>query len=104
MGTDIHFFAEKRERQRWKRILPPDGYVAPDLSGPGITTEHASEVISRLKRGDVIVQSKSASPHVQDEWSVPLMRSVQGFVEVVIPGLEQMGPPDDVRIVFGFDS
>lgn len=40
----------------------------------------------------------------QVEWQVTRRKAVGKWVEEVLPFLSQFGAPDDVRLVFGFDS
>lgn len=41
---------------------------------------------------------------VRDAWETPLASQTKDWNERVMPALAKLGPPDDVRIVFGFDS
>lgn len=47
-------------------------------------------------------EDKMYWPHI--EWEVPLRSRVAYFPDDVIPVLEQLGTPDDVRLVFWFDN
>lgn len=42
--------------------------------------------------------------YVQLFWTQPLREAVGPFVDTIIPWLQTLGAPDDVRLVFGFDS
>lgn len=58
-----------------------------------------------LPKGSVgarIAQGRSYYCYV--EWSLSYKEAAGRFYDQIIPVLEQLGSPDDVRIVFGFDS
>lgn len=44
------------------------------------------------------------SYYTQHTWAVTYRERAREFVENFIPALQQLGAPEDVRIVFGFDS
>ena len=49
------------------------------------------------------VWGSTAHEYRTHTWTEPLADVVKGFHDDVLPWLRMLGPPDDVRLVFGFD-
>lgn len=73
------------------------------ISGPGIVVRKASDVVAALRSNGLGVASGERT-YVSDSWVMPVRVQARGFVDRLLPALLGLGAPDDVRIVFGFDS
>lgn len=80
---------------------PPKEYCA-EIAGPGIVTLSEDEA-RRWRR--IFQAVKSDGVHVRATWGTSYRAAAGEFCDRVIPGLQALGAaPEDVRIVFGFDS
>lgn len=71
--------------------------------GPNIVTRDATEVLAGLRDGGFPAPAHERT-HVRDKWITSANEQAGSFVDRVLPALAQLGAPNDVRIVFGFDS
>lgn len=76
---------------------PYDGWSG-GISGPNIVVYEAKQVLSG------VTAPADARVHVRDRWVTPMRKQCQDFVERTIPAMQQLGDPENVRCVFGFDS
>lgn len=76
------------------------------ISGAGIAVYDAVSVREAVRTMGVFIppDTKVSRPHVTDSWITPTSSKVGQFYDTVMPALAELGAPDDVRIVFGFDS
>lgn len=65
------------------------------ISGDGIV------VYDRTTGGPLIDNEKA---HYSVQWERPIADACDDFMEYTMPRLRMLGPPDRVRIVYGFDS
>lgn len=70
------------------------------ISGSDIQTVEGKLLI----RGMKATNPPGTRLYVSDAWHSPLRSRCDTFLEKVLPELQKLGPPDAVRIVFGFDS
>ncbi len=86
----------------WKGRHSPASYSG-DISGPNII------VIPEVNRDAHATKAKAETligkrVHVRASWPETAIQAASGFYESALPWLTALGNPDDVRIVFGFDS
>lgn len=72
-------------------------------AGPNIVTRAAPDVLKALANGG-LKTAPSERTHVEDQWVTSVRAQAGAFTERVLPALAELGAPEDVRIVFGFDS
>lgn len=83
---------------KWDRVSPPNSYCAA-ASGLTVTQAVAEQMLA----------SKGAAPYVRVTWTETLGDAAEPFYSKFIPQLKALAEtnhvgPNDVRIVFGFDS
>lgn len=71
--------------------------LLPDGSGADRTPELEAALLDRAK-------AQGIHANIQAEWEVPYWECAEHFYKKVIPALQELGDPADVRLVFGFDS
>lgn len=98
----IEAFQQRLEKfgKEFPAPAPPYESWSGGISGPNIHTIDAKALI----RGSTAINPPGARVHVSDAWRVPLRDRCKVFVDKVIPALQRVGDPTQVRIVFGFDS
>lgn len=74
-----------------------------DIGGPKIVVREASDVIAALQ-GSGLALPVGERTYVRDVWRIPASVDAGAFTSRVMPALATLGAPEDVRIVFGFDS
>lgn len=76
------------------------------IGGYSIKVYDAVAVREQLRGMGVFIPSDPTitNPHVTDSWITPTKSQVGSFYDKTMPALAELGAPDDVRIVFGFDS
>lgn len=79
---------------------------AGDISGPGIVKVTADEYEQMMCAGprEDPLRQPGARYYIRHQWQVSYYQAAQEFVDETLPRLAELGAPDDVRIVFGFDS
>lgn len=100
-------YAARRERGD---ATEPASYCG-DISGPGIVTIDEPDAEARL-RGAGIVEVGDQRMHVRAWWETTYADAAGDFYTRVLPGLRSLvrpsgdfiTTPDDIRIVFNFDS
>jgi hypothetical protein len=103
-GGGVRHFTPERFEEVWQQVraefsLPEQRWASHHLKG-GSWGE--PEVSPELRRFREIIGSDQ--PYCRVEWEVPYYRAARDFFGTVIPQLLRLGAPDDVRIVFYFDS
>lgn len=73
------------------------------ITGPGIVVREADEIVGALDKGGFAAAAGERT-YVSDSWVMPVRIQARAFTERFLPALATLGGPDDVRIVFGFDS
>lgn len=68
------------------------------VSGPGVEIVDPPEIARRIIAGDTHDEL-----YARVEWTLPI-REQTSFPDKILPKLRELGDPEDVRIVFGFDS
>ncbi len=81
---------------------PYDGWCG-DVFGRDIVVRPAAEVIAALQSGGLATPPTERT-YVRDQWSTRVRVQAGDFTERFLPALAELGAPEDVRIVFGFDS
>lgn len=74
-----------------------------DIMGRGIVVRPASEIIAAIDNGGFAVPEAERT-YVRDQWSMSVGTQAGSFTERFMPALATLGAPENVRIVFGFDS
>lgn len=72
-----------------------------DVGGTAVVKISQQEADLRLSKNDF---EKNKSYYIFCEWTEPYYQSAEFFVDDIIPTLESLGSPEDVRIVFWFDN
>lgn len=88
----------QRREMLEKELSAPDSYCG-GVSGPSITHTTLQLLDQRLKDGE-----ECASVYAEAIWPVTYREAAGQYVTELVPWLESLGAPDDVRIVMGFDS
>ena len=81
---------------------PPETYCR-FIMGPQVETVSETEAASRLRNGGLAVAT-GQKVYVEIAWNETPADLAGDFYTRVMPALSKLGPPRDVRIVFGFDS
>jgi hypothetical protein len=81
---------------------PPSPHLR-QFMGPQTETISETEAASRLRRGGVAVAA-GHKVYVEIAWNETPAELAGDFYTRVMPALAKLGTPDNVRIVFGFDS
>lgn len=81
----------------------PYGGWCGDIGGPNIVVREAADVLAAL-RDCGLARPVEERTYVRDVWLVPASVDAGSFTSRLMPALAELGDPDDVRIVFGFDS
>jgi hypothetical protein len=76
----------------WTRSVKKCAYVSPEVFERWDGTHPPREYAAWSSNGIPVA------------WEQPVSTTCEDFVEYVLPELARLGAPDDVRIVFGFDS
>jgi len=92
-------YMSKETYKEWKDSgdAQPNGWCGGGSGGTWITEEEY------LQREGLWNQAEDRVM-IQCEWKVPFRESVSHFLETSVPKMQTMGEPDDVRMVFWFDS
>jgi hypothetical protein len=90
--TVIRGIVDKNAYLNWDRKGPPDSWCG-GISGDDI------KIVT-----DVEARNGSEYTHVKVAWCRTYREAGGNFWKYVLPNLRELGQPDNVRIVFGFDS
>lgn len=91
------------ERMRAKDTSWPESYSG-WISGPGIVVITRQEALDKLNSTGLAVH-KDTKLYVQEEWESTYAEAAGRFYSEVLPNLQKLdADPNNVRIVFGFDS
>lgn len=82
--------------RKWDRKSQPDQWSG-GVSGPDVVTISEEQAHEGLIPRDKEV-------FVRIAWRQSLRNQCRRFLEGTVPWLQSLGSPDDVRLVFGFDS
>jgi hypothetical protein len=82
----------------------PDTYSG-GVGGPGVVVYEELEVDSILSSQGHVVTAVEEASYVRIHWQEKYSESAGRFFTEVIPALQEVEPnPDNIRLVFGFDS
>lgn len=85
-----------KQFQQWDGITPPEIY-----SG-GVWGQNIVTISEKDARESTI--PKNVEVYVQISWRTSIKDRCKLFVEHVIPWLQTLGEPDNIRLIVGFDS
>lgn len=85
--------------RRWDKRSVPDSFCG-GASGPGVVGLTEEEYVKM----ESIPTDDGKLYYVICQWQTPLRDRMSDFCDKVIPCLQSLGAPEDVRIVMGFDS
>ena len=90
---------------KWKKDGARPYEYCGSISGRSIVTMSADMAISIVDCDHTVVQLyPGAEVHVQVEWHEPYRDLCREFLQDFVPVLRTLGEPQDVRMVFWFDS
>jgi hypothetical protein len=95
--TGHYGWVDAEEYQSWKRNRKPTSWCT-GVSGTSIRHATNKEMENCIKRGD------TENVYTLVGWVETYADSAGSFYTKTLPALRQLGPPDKIRIVFGFDS
>lgn len=83
----------KAEWEAWDRKGPPRGWCG-DVMGPGV----------RIVSDEVARSGDEPFTYVRVHWGITYRQAGGIFWSDFVPALQKLGAPENVRIIFGFDS
>jgi hypothetical protein len=96
--------AEWLDREQRGETRPPPSYCG-STDGPGIRTITQRKARRQIIEHGVVAEAPGERLHVQAEWVETYAQAAGAFYSRVLPALVKLDPnPENVRIVFGFDS
>jgi len=90
------------EFEEWDGTKKRPEYYSGGVSGPNIKNISNDEMREIVKTKKYF--TRACKHFTEIEWEETLYAMCEEFVRDFIPALEKLGSPDEVRIVFGFDS
>jgi hypothetical protein len=93
------------EYEQWKKwiALPVEARGVPYPYSRGVFGQTIVHLTER-EATDIQHVDPTKTYYVNAQWSIPTAEVAGRFYDEVLPALRTLGAPDDVRIVFGFDS
>lgn len=99
-GGNVHHLPKEHFEQAWQRLRAERQYPEGRWAAAHLT-ERDSDAPD-VERFTALIGG--GSPYCTVSWNVPYYQEASDFFGTVIPRLLRLGAPDDVRIVFFFDS